>query len=106
MNLRASFIILALGVASVSGSHAAALAWQPEPGCRSAPLTPERTGTVGFTLMDPAATGLRFTNHLAQERHLTNQIYLNGSGVAAGDVDGDGWTDLYFCGLDGPNALY
>ncbi|MFN0066934.1 MAG: FG-GAP-like repeat-containing protein [Limisphaerales bacterium] len=35
-----------------------------------------------------------------------NQILLNGSGVAAGDVDGDGWCDLYFCGLDGPNALY
>jgi hypothetical protein len=26
--------------------------------------------------------------------------------VAAGDVDGDGWTDLYFCALDRPNALY
>ncbi len=37
---------------------------------------------------------------------MTNQILLNGSGVAAGDVDGDGWCDLYFCGLDGPNALY
>ena len=26
--------------------------------------------------------------------------------MAAGDVDGDGRCDLYFCGLDGPNALY
>ena len=26
--------------------------------------------------------------------------------MAAGDVDGDGWVDLYFCGLDGPNKLY
>ncbi|MEK7676900.1 MAG: VCBS repeat-containing protein [Verrucomicrobiota bacterium] len=33
-------------------------------------------------------------------------MYLNGSGVAAGDVDGDGWCDLFFAGLDGPNVLY
>jgi hypothetical protein len=39
-------------------------------------------------------------------RSLTNHILLNGSGVAAGDVDGDGFCDLYFCGLDGRNALY
>ncbi len=56
--------------------------------------------------MDGHATGITFTNLLAESRSLTNQIYLNGSGVAAGDVDGDGWCDLYFCSLDGPNALY
>ena len=56
--------------------------------------------------MPSAVTGIRFTNHLAPERYLTNQIYLNGSGVAAGDVDGDGLVDLYFCGLDNDNVLY
>ena len=30
----------------------------------------------------------------------------NGSGAAAGDIDGDGLCDLYFCGMDNPNALY
>src|SRR6266508_4047546 len=29
-----------------------------------------------------------------------------GSGFALGDVDGDGRCDLYFCRLEGPNALY
>ena len=33
-------------------------------------------------------------------------IYLNGSGVAAGDYDGDGLCDLFFCGLDSENKLY
>ncbi len=31
---------------------------------------------------------------------------LNGSGVAAGDINGDGLPDLYFTQLDGPNKLY
>ena len=31
---------------------------------------------------------------------------MNGSGVAAGDFDGDGWCDLYFCAIDGTNRLY
>ena len=30
----------------------------------------------------------------------------DGSGVAAGDVDGDGWCDLYFCRVEGGNVLY
>ena len=70
------------------------------------PLKVDSTGKPGFTLMPANATGITFTNRLAQERHLTNQILLNGSGVAAGDVDGDGWCDLYFCALDGPNKLF
>jgi enediyne biosynthesis protein E4 len=65
-----------------------------------------RSGRPGFTLLTPDQTGVDFTNRLAESRYLTNQIYLNGSGVALGDVDGDGLVDLYFCGLDGPNALY
>ena len=62
--------------------------------------------TVGFEALIPASLGIRFTNHLSLERSLTNQIYLNGSGVALGDVDGDGRCDLFLAGLDAPNALY
>ncbi|HKI70835.1 MAG TPA: VCBS repeat-containing protein, partial [Verrucomicrobiae bacterium] len=75
-------------------------------GFRSAPLQVPSAGKPGFVQLPPATTGIFFTNHLAVERYVTNQIYLNGSGVAAGDVDGDGLVDLYFCRLDGPNALY
>ncbi|HKS38549.1 MAG TPA: VCBS repeat-containing protein, partial [Verrucomicrobiae bacterium] len=56
--------------------------------------------------MSAVTTGIAFTNKLLEARYLTNQVYLNGSGVAAGDVDGDGRVDLYFCALDGPNKLY
>ena len=45
-------------------------------------------------------------NVLPFERHLTNQILPNGSGVAAGDIDGDGLADLFFAGLGGGSRLY
>ena len=80
--------------------------WVDGDGFRWANLPVSGEGRTGFTQMGEAGRGIGFTNHLAEARSLTNQIYLNGSGVAAGDVDGDGRCDLYFCGLDGPNALY
>ena len=75
-------------------------------GYRSAPLTVPQTGKAGFMLLAPSATGIIFTNFLPEQRHLTNQILLNGSGVAAGDIDGDGLCDLYFCRLGGCGSLY
>ena len=60
----------------------------------------------GFRLLSPADTGITFSNVLSPEAASRNQILLNGSGVAAGDVDGDGHCDLYFCSLQGENKLY
>ena len=62
--------------------------------------------TPGFERQPGSATGIQFTNQLAEVRSIANRNLLSGSGVAAGDVDGDGWCDLYFCSLDGDNALY
>jgi hypothetical protein len=73
---------------------------------RIKPLTIAATNRIGFSLLEPRETRVDFINVLAQSRYTTNQIYLNGSGVAAGDVDGDGWCDLYFCSLAGSNVLY
>ncbi len=82
------------------------LSFEARPGGRTATLKLGETGQPGFTLLPASATGLAFTNLCAEARSLTNHILLNGSGVAAGDIDGDGRCDLYFCGLDGPNVLY
>ncbi|HEY5915616.1 MAG TPA: VCBS repeat-containing protein [Verrucomicrobiae bacterium] len=56
--------------------------------------------------MDPAATHVRFTNTLRGDAFATNAVAHNGSGVAIGDIDGDGWQDIYFCALQGPNRLF
>jgi len=76
------------------------------PGYRSWPLKVPATGKTGFTRLPGSLTGLNFTNQLSDASAAANQIRMNGSGVAAGDVDGDGWCDLYFCGLEGGNRLY
>lgn len=81
-------------------------AWRSEPFGRSFPVVLRTNSPACLRLLPPGETGVTFANLLAVSRFTTNQILLNGSGVAAGDIDGDGWCDLYFCGLDSPNALY
>lgn len=99
-------IPILLAVSGEFVGQGADLSWVAGSGFRSASLRVDAGSRTGFTLLPPGMTGVHFTNQLAEDRHLTNQIYLNGSGVAAGDVDGDGRCDLYFCNLDGPNRLF
>jgi len=80
--------------------------WHDGPGFRSAKLSVPTEGQTGFSSLPPAATGITFSNHLSDATAAANRILENGSGVALGDVDGDGWCDVYFCRLGGPNALY
>jgi hypothetical protein len=68
------------------------------------PSAPQKE--AGLRLLEPRETGINFTNKLSPARASQNQILLNGSGVAAGDVDADRNCDLYFCSLDGENKLY
>jgi hypothetical protein len=96
-----------LGAMLTLPAAADALAWRDADGFRAAPVNPKPgQRPVGFTRLPATATGVTFTNALAQSRYVTNQIYLNGAGVAAGDIDNDGLCDLFFCGLDHPNVLY
>jgi hypothetical protein len=103
----ARLTVLGATLASLTLLAADGLSWREGLGHRAAPVRPAPGARpVGFTLLAPAQTGVTFTNHLAQSRYVTNQIYLNGAGVAAGDFDSDGWCDLFFAGIDRPNALY
>lgn len=98
--------LIGLVLCGLLGLHASALEWQPGAGFRNAPLVVSPSGRTGFTKLAGAQTGVTFTNLLSDTKAAENQIRLSGSGVALGDVDGDGWCDVYLGGQEGPNALY
>ncbi len=80
--------------------------WHPEAGYRWRELAVPERGRPGFRALSPDRTGITFENVLSEEGLIENEIRSNGSGVAVGDVDGDGLADIYFARLEGPNALY
>jgi enediyne biosynthesis protein E4 len=91
---------------SASACSAASLPWTGTAQGRSASVMGAAAGQPGFTLLQGGETGIRFTNRLSDAAVTDNQILLIGSGVALGDVDGDGLCDVYACGLESDNALY
>ncbi|MBL9175084.1 MAG: VCBS repeat-containing protein [Verrucomicrobiales bacterium] len=96
----AAFAGLVVAVAAGPG-------WAAEGAARIQPVTVVRgTRSAGFTPVNAADSGIHFSNRVAPERYLTNQIYLNGSGVALGDVDGDGRADVFLAAPEGRSALF
>ena len=82
------------------------LAWEQNDRHRCAPLSVPPEGSPGFTRLLPDATGVGFTNRVSDAQLAKNQILEIGSGVALGDIDGDGWVDLYLCAIEGGNRLF
>ncbi|MBX3732824.1 MAG: VCBS repeat-containing protein, partial [Verrucomicrobiae bacterium] len=72
----------------------------------SAAAHPATKHGAGFAVLPPEATGIRFVNRLTPMQIATNRLLEDGAGVALGDVDGDGWCDVYLCGLGSDNVLY
>lgn len=100
-----NIVIVCLSFA-VACSTSPQLEWKQENGYRWAGLSPGHQGEIGFQVLAASRTGIDFKNNLTEESIVDNRNLMNGSGVAAGDIDGDGLTDLYFARLDGPNKLY
>ncbi len=62
-----------------------------------------------FSLMEPKATGVDFSNDVtftAAYNTYTYRNFYNGAGVGLGDFNRDGLIDIYFCGNIQDNRLY
>ena len=62
-----------------------------------------------LTLLPSSETNVDFVNQLTETEQFNMIQYLyfnNGAGVAAGDINNDGLTDLYFASNQNPNKLY
>src|SRR4051812_4737930 len=97
-------LILMIVAMLLTSSNAAE--WQQDAGFRWSELPVPKSGRTGFQKLEPNQTGILFTNLLSDDRSITNRNLVSGSGVAAGDVDGDGLCDLFFCRLDGESKLF
>lgn len=69
-------------------------------------LNVSSSGKTGFTLLAPRETGILWTNIISEESVAKHYNMVSGGGVAAGDYDGDGRCDLYFCNRGGENTLF
>src|SRR5687768_18541842 len=62
-----------------------------------------------FTPLSPEHTKIAFINQLTENEEININQYLyahNGGGVALGDINNDGLSDIYFTANQLPNRLY
>ena len=60
-------------------------------------------GFVGVAAED---CGVDFRNDLDPLKGAGNRVLFNGSGLALGDLNDDGLPEVFFCAIDGENALF
>lgn len=69
----------------------------------------QKNQTTQFKLLPSTKTGITFSNDLSYTDDFNVYKYrnfYNGGGIAVGDVNNDGWVDLYFSANQKSNELY
>src|SRR2546427_11624359 len=91
--LRSFFILLAINAAA-------------QEGYRAIELHVTNSDKPFLKRVSPKDTGIQISNYVSETKGLENSLLPAGAGLAAGDVDGDGWCDLYISGAEHPNGLF
>jgi hypothetical protein len=91
-------------VAAAAAALVSLSATRAEVAVESRPLASRSDGATRFVRLAEETTGLTFQNTLLPE-NIRNYL-INGAGVTVGDVDDDGWPDVFLVGQDGPNRLF
>jgi len=99
-------IVILLSLSLAAEALGQALDWRDHGSHRLAKLTIRPSDRDGFELLPGNKTGMLFSNKLSRLLVARNRNLANGSGVAIGDIDGDGLADVYFCGLQTDNKLF
>lgn len=99
-------LLLVALVVQLGPATAAEPVWEKADGYRWSRVQPTGAGRPGFTQLTNTVLGITFTNAVQDERTITNRNLGSGSGVALGDVDGDGRCDVFLCGIDVSPRLY
>ncbi|MDX2247720.1 MAG: FG-GAP-like repeat-containing protein [Bacteroidia bacterium] len=76
--------------------------------CKNKDQNPEQTGKR-FVLMDAAITGISFSNTVLNTEDFnifSYRNFYNGGGVAIGDINNDGLSDIYLTSNMGANKLF
>ena len=77
--------------------------WTPFEGYEVRPLVPPIGKGTGFTEI---SNSIAFSNAISTSAFVTNRHVVNGSGVATGDVDGDGLPDVFLAGMEHRSTLH
>src|SRR5436853_7913496 len=83
-----------------------ALSTAAQEGYRATELHVASSGKPLLKRLSAADTGIQISNYVSEVKRLENSLLPAGAGVAAGDVDGDGWCDVYISGAEHPNGLF
>ena len=97
---------LAIVVAACAPKPVKAPGWHDENGYRWRELTFEETDRNGFSELTANDLGIGFVDSVPENSMLANENLSYGSGVAIGDVDGDGLPDIFLARVGGPSTLY
>ena len=80
--------------------------WHDEGSYRWRELPIGRGDQAGFSELSAEELGIRFVDSVPEDSVLQNRNLALGSGVALGDIDGDGLADIFLARVGGPSALY